>query len=514
MFNQDPPVLADVLASHQRFRAEDPAVTFGDRTWSWSEIGARADRVANLLKVLDVQPGDCVALLSLNCIEAFEIFLGCLKRGAAVTPISFLLTPEQIDGILQDCRPKVLFAGAFLDHLIAESDLVKTLAQAGRLIGVGSQSPGAAAYQSLMDDQPARYTVGEIAPLARCNIIYSSGTTGAPKGIVHSQQARFTFALGLAAEYGVSRNSVVLVTTPLFTNGTWMLLLPALQMGAHCVLASHFEPHTFLDLSARHHVTHAFVVPTQLNVLLDHLGDAPAPGLDYALLLSSGSAAPAGLKRRVTDVFGPCLGETYGLTEGVGTFAPPDDVMHHPETVGRPITGTELVTITEDGQRAPAGEIGEIAGRSPAMMVGYHQREADTQALAWRDPETGHRFMRTGDIGRLDASGRLSILDRKKDMIVTGGLNIFAADIEAAFHALPEVTDVAVVAKPDPKWGETPYAFVRVSEGGPSIEALLEHANATLAKTQRVRHGEILSEDFPRNALGKVLKRELRDRIS
>jgi acyl-CoA synthetase (AMP-forming)/AMP-acid ligase II len=244
------------------------------------------------------------------------------------------------------------------------------------------------------------------------------------------------------------------------------------------------------------------------------MDDAPAPDLEYTLLLSSGSAAPEALKRRVMDVFGPCLGETYGLTEGVGTFAPPAEVRRHRETVGRPITGTELVIITEDGQRAPVGEIGEIAGRSPAMMTGYHQRESDTEALAWRDPETGHRFMRTGDIGRIDAAGRLSVLDRKKDMIVTGGLNIFAADIEAAFRALPEVTDVAVVAKPDPKWGETPYAFVRVRDGAPAIETLLEHANAQLAKTQRVRDGAILSEDFPRNALGKVLKRELRDRLS
>lgn len=513
MFNAEPPVLADVIASHQRFRGGEPAVTFGERTWSWSEIGARADQVANLLADMGVQPGDCVALLSLNCIEAFEIFLGGLKRGAAITPISFLLTPEQINGILEDCSPKVLFAGAFLDALLADSPCVLKLADAGALVGVGSQLPGASDYQALLDEQPASYTVGDIPSLARCNIIYSSGTTGAPKGIVHTQQARFTFALGLAAEYGVGRESVVLVTTPLFTNGTWMLLLPALQMGAHCVLVSHFEPETFLDQSSRRQATHAFVVPTQLNLLLDQLGDAPPPTLDYKLLLSSGSAAPPALKKRVAAVFGACLGETYGLTEGVGTFAPPYELETFPETVGRPITGTELVIIADDGKRAPAGEIGEVAGRSPAMMAGYHNREADTEALLWRDPETGRPYMRTGDVGRLDDDGRLTILDRKKDMIVSGGLNVFAADIEAAFRALPEVTDVAVVAKPDPKWGETPYAYVRVSDSDVSIDALLEAANGRLAKTQRVRHGEIYTEDFPRNALGKVLKRELRARL-
>jgi acyl-CoA synthetase (AMP-forming)/AMP-acid ligase II len=219
---------------------------------------------------------------------------------------------------------------------------------------------------------------------------------------------------------------------------------------------------------------------------------------------------PLPLKRRILEKLGPGLLELYGLTEGVGTTLKPEDMEEKTGSVGTPIGSTDMRIIDDEGRELPVGEIGEIVGYSPIMMKGYLNRPEATAEIIWRD-ERGRTYIRTGDMGRFDQDGFLYILDRKRDMIVSGGLNVFASDIEEIFLQHPEVLDVAVIAIPHQKWGETPLALVRHRPGAATTEdGLKEWANSRLAKHQRVNAVEFRDEDFPRNALGKVLKRELR----
>jgi acyl-CoA synthetase (AMP-forming)/AMP-acid ligase II len=202
--------------------------------------------------------------------------------------------------------------------------------------------------------------------------------------------------------------------------------------------------------------------------------------------------------------------ELYGLTEGIGTTLRPEDMLAKPDSVGTPIGATDIRILTDDDRIAPAGEIGEIVGYGAGLMIGYHNRPAATEEAIWRD-ERGRTFLRTGDIGRFDEDGFLYILDRKKDMIVSGGVNVFAIDIEQVLHAHPQVADVAVVGAPHAKWVEAPVAVVIPAAGAaPDPETLRAWANQRLAKHQQIDRVVLRTDDFPRNALGKVLKRELR----
>jgi len=219
---------------------------------------------------------------------------------------------------------------------------------------------------------------------------------------------------------------------------------------------------------------------------------------------------PLPLKHRVLDKMGHGLMELYGVTEGIGTTLKPEEILTKTGSVGTPIAGTDMRIIDDNGKELPQGEIGEIVGYGPGMMNGYHNRPEATAETIWRD-EHGRTFLRTGDVGRFDEDGFLYILDRKKDMIVSGGVNVFASDIEEVFIQHPDVNDLAVIAVPHEKWIETPLALVRLRPGAAITEKeLKDWVNTRVAKHQRVNAVEFRDEDFPRNALGKVLKRQLR----
>ena len=299
-----------------------------------------------------------------------------------------------------------------------------------------------------------------------------------------------------------------MTTTALYSNGTWLMMLPVLFCGGTLVVMPEFGTKAFLDLVQAERVTHTFMVPTQLVMLLEEpaLASADLGGLET--LLSGGSAlrpdTKAGVLARVT----PRLHELYGFSEGFASMAKPDLHATKPDSVGRPVLGFEAMIVDDDGRELAQGEVGEIAGYGAGLMAGYHKRPDLTAEAIVRDAR-GRTFFRSGDIGRIDTDGCLSILDRKKDMIISGGFNVFPVDIEAVVGGHPDVLDVTVIGLPHDKWGESAFAFV-IPRGQADPDAILEWSNARLAKTQRLA-GVALREDFPRNALGKVMKRLLRE---
>jgi long-chain acyl-CoA synthetase len=272
-----------------------------------------------------------------------------------------------------------------------------------------------------------------------------------------------------------------------------------------------FDVRDFLDLSERHHVTHAMLVPVQYQRLLAH------PDFDrfdlsaYVMKFCTFAPFSAKLKREVFDHWPGGLTEYFGMTEGGGScwllaHEHPDKL----DTVGHPIPGHDIRVIGEDGRELPRGEVGEIVGHSGAIMTGYHNRPDKTSEAEWFSAD-GRRFIRTGDVGRFDMDGFLTLMDRKKDMIISGGFNIYPSDLEAVARQHPEVKDAAVVGVPSEQWGETPVAFV-VSRGA-SAEEVKAFVNARVGRTQRLTDVRVTTA-LPRSHIGKVLKRELRDSYS
>ena len=341
-------------------------------------------------------------------------------------------------------------------------------------------------------------------PGAAFNLIYSSGTTGTPKGIVHSQRMRWAH-IRRGGMFGYGPEAISLVSTPLYSNTTLVSVLPSVALGGTTVLMPRFDAGGFLALAEHHRVTHAMLVPVQYERVLRHEAFDRTDLSSFRVKFCTSAPFSAALKAEVLRRWPGGLVEYFGMTEGGGTCILVahqfPDKLH---TVGRPAEGHDIRILDDAGRELGPGEVGEIVGRSPfSMMTGYHRRPADSAAAEWHDA-TGERFIRTGDLGRFDTDGFLTIVGRKKDVIISGGFNIYPVDLEA-------VAEAAVVGVPSVRWGETPVAFVVLAPGhGADGETLRAFANARLGSTQRIAEVAIVPA-LPRSPIGKVLKRELRD---
>jgi acyl-CoA synthetase (AMP-forming)/AMP-acid ligase II len=301
------------------------------------------------------------------------------------------------------------------------------------------------------------------------------------------------------------------VATPFYSNTTSVTWFITTARGGTNVLLGKFTPEAFLEAVERHKVTHAMLVPVQYDRILQSPRFAATDRASLRMLFSTSAPLAADTKRRILDETQADLVEIYGLTEGGPVTIL--DARRNPTklaSVGRPAPGYDVRVVDDAGHELPAGQAGEVIGRSPNMMSGYLNRPDETQAMLFRDA-SGALFFRTGDLGRFDDDGFLYLLDRKKDVIISGGFNVYATDLESVLAKHPDVTDVAVIGIPSERWGETPIALV-VRKGGSSVtEAeLREFCNERVGKAQRLAAVEI-REALPRNAIGKVLKRELRE---
>jgi len=445
-----------------------------------------------------------------NSIEALEIMLGIVKAGACVVPISGLLTPAQVAALIDDSDAVGLFVSDSLRHLVEDTLHQTPKIRPALRIGHGFSNASFESLTSWLEGAPCRDPSVKYSMHDTFNIIYSSGTTGIPKGIVQTHRARQHWSYSNSLEMRFDDRSIALVTTSLYSNGSWFMMLPPMFVGATMVIMEKFSAEDWLQIVEHERITHTFMVPTQLIAVL---GCPALSGHDLASLraiISAGSPLRDETKFQVLKEISPRLFELYGFSEGFATIIKPEEVSHKLGSVGRPVIGFELRIIDEAGRETPTGEVGEIVGRGAGLMVGYHKRAEETSAAIWLD-ERGRTFFKSGDMGRLDADGCLYIVDRKKDMILTGGFNVFPKDLEAVLASHPDVEDVTVIGIPHEKWGETPLGLVIAKPGStPDVEEIRAYANAKLGKMQQIQRVE-LRDQFPRNALGKVLKRVLRE---
>jgi acyl-CoA synthetase (AMP-forming)/AMP-acid ligase II len=485
--------LADLIAANASAAPRKVAGQDEAGSLTYADLDALMDCVAAALLRDGVKPGDTIAICAASSLAYLAAFLGAVRIGVAVAPLPPSATPAALAAMCADCGAKLLFVDTTTRRLFERPAI--------RLDD---------GFEAWLAPPGARPAPVEIRPDAVFNTIYSSGTTGAPKGIDQSHAMRFVHTRRRLVA-GYDADATTLISTPLYSNTTLVSVFPTLAGGGRVILMKKFEARRFLEIAEAERVTHAMLVPVQYARLLA-LPDFDRFDLSsFRMKLATSAPFTAALKREALDRWPGGLIEYYGMTEGGGTCVL---LAHeHPDklhTVGQPSEGHDIRLIGEDGREVARGEVGEIVGRSPAMMSGYRNAPEKTAEAEWRDAE-GRRFIRTGDIGRFDADGFLVLLDRRKDMIISGGFNVYPSDIEAALTALPQVREAAVVGAPSVLWGETPVGFVALKEGASAdAEALRAAVNATLGKTQRL-HALHVVEALPRSAIGKVLKRELRE---
>ncbi len=497
--------ITEFISRNALWYPEKTAIIFEGKKLTWRDLDQRSNRIANRLRQNAISKGDRVAIVSQNCLEYPEIMFGALKAGAAVVPLSTMLKKETILLELQDAKPRAVFAG--LPFLALAEDYDSSDCQ----FVLEGCADGWIPYEDIQKNEPDSELESKIAPNDLCNIIYSSGTTGDPKGIVHTHQARVHFAMAYGLEFRIHNDAVSLISTPIYSNGTQLVYLPTIMIGGTLVLMRSFDPMDFLRLVQQEKCTHAFLVPTQFIRIMEHPQFAACDTSSMELLLSAAAPLRKETKKEILDKFPKSkLVELYGLTEGISTVLRPNEQMSKPDSVGKPRIGGDVKILDDSGRELPHGEVGEIAGFSSSMMSEYYRNADKTADALWLD-QKGKPYIKTGDIGKLDSDGYLYILDRKKDMIISGGINIFPSDLESVLLTHPDIAEAAVIGVPDSEWGESPLALIvkKNLESPLSEEELKEWANNRLAEYQQLRAVEFKSS-LPRNDLGKVLKSELR----
>ncbi|MBX9943431.1 MAG: AMP-binding protein [Reyranella sp.] len=499
----------------------EAGVTAGVRFRSWAEIQSNAARAAGGLSALGVGEDDCVALMLRNDFATFEVNMAASQLGAYAVPINWHFTPDEADYILRDSAAKVL---------VAHSDLLAQIASgvpAGvKVLVVPTPEEIAAAYNVTGErrEAPAGTALWEAfvaasaprtAPprLARGSMIYTSGTTGRPKGVRRRPSTPEQQALAgqeAAAYWGLRPDPaiVVLMNGPMYHSAPAAYGMASARLGLHVVLQPRFEAEDMLRLIAAHKVSHMHIVPTMFVRLL-RLPEAVRQRYDVTSLrfVSHGAApcAPA-VKRQMIEWWGPVINEYYGATEtGVVVWHGSEEALRKPGTVGRVVPGGTLRIVDEQGQDVKQGEIGEIYVRGPHLSeFTYNNDDAKRREVALGDLVT------VGDVGYLDADGFLFLCDRKRDMIISGGVNIYPAEIESALIQMPGVRDCAVFGIPDEEFGEQICAYVEpVAAAALDANEVRAYLAGHLARYKVPKVVEF-SAALPREDSGKIFKRKLR----
>lgn len=479
------------------------ALVEGEKRFTYAQLDERVTRLANALREMRIARGDRVATCCVNCAEFVEVFFATARIGAMLVPLNWRLAPGELDYQLRDAGARVLFTAPEQAALVARLAADLPLE---RRVAFGPDYEDLIARAS-PEAPPEALQAGFADPHL---VLYTAGTTGRPKGAVLTHANTFWNSVNMATPVGITPFDTTITTLPMFhSGGVGLYTVPTLHIGGRVVVIRSFDPAELLRLVRAYGVRLVFGVPAIWLELLkrEDFDAAHCPSL--RLCVSGGAPHPMAVIDGVAER-GFTFLQGYGLTETApgGTLMPVADWRRKAGSAGKPALHVELRVVAEDGRLCAPDEIGEVQFSGPNVFAGYW---GDPQATA--DAFTPDGWFRTGDLGRLDAEGFLALVDRKKDMVITGGENVYSAEVEDALFAHPAVAEAAVIGVPDPKWGESVFAVVVLRPGAAATaDDLIAHSQARLAKYKTPKAVAFV-DALPRNAAGKVLKRDLRDRF-
>ena len=467
--------------------------------WTFAAWDPVVCRSARLLQALGVGRGDRVAVLARNCVAFLELWLACGKLGAVLQPFNWRLTARELQDLLADGDPAVLVYGPEFAAVSAE---LRTSARRLALADAGPGEVALAERERCAADPLPELTLADVDPWVLC---YTGGTTGRARAAVLTHGSIAWNALGTVAGWGLRPDDIALLNAPLFhTGGLNVLTAPLLAIGGASIVCREFSPDQVFDLLERHPVTLFFGVPTMFIALQEHPRWATAPLQRLRLCVSGGAPCPAPVFQRFRERGLPHFKTGYGLTEaGPNNFWLPDaDAPRRPGVVGFPLPHVEARLVADDGiTTCPPGQVGELQLRGPHLFAGYWNRP-DATAAAFVDG-----WLRTGDLARQDPDGALAIVGRAKEMLISGGENVYPAEVEGVMMAHPQVVEAALIGVPDPRWGEVGRAVV-VARGALDHADLLAFMRARLAG-YKVPKSVVQLDALPRTAAGKLDRRAL-----
>lgn len=503
--------LAEIPRFHARWTPEWTALVFGGRRTTFAELERRCAEAAAALSAEGVRPGDRVAWLDLNSDRTYEMLFACARSGAVFCPLNWRLSVSEIREILEDAEAEILFVGKrFFD---AADQLV--LPSLRKIVAIDGVREGWESYSDWRVRHGVHAAASASAPGDPAIQIYTSGTTGRPKGVVLSNGALLTTGKESDGEMVWNdwrSDDVSLLTMPCFHIAGLRWGVMGLLPGAATVIMPEFSPDGVIDMIAVHRITRLFLAPTAIRLVLQAAEKRDVDFSSLKLIWYGASPISPDLLKEAMRVFGCEFVQTYGMTEtgAQATFLPPDD--HDPRgnervrSAGKALPGVQIRIVNEKGAALPAGAAGEICIKSPSNMLGYWRREEETRAVL-RDG-----WMRTGDAGYMDADGYVFIQDRIKDMIVTGGENVYSTEVENAVAAHPAVAETAVIGVPDEKWGEAVKAIVVLRPGAEaSADEIIAYVKSRIASYKAPKSVDFV-DVLPKNPAGKTQKNTLREK--
>jgi long-chain acyl-CoA synthetase len=510
--------IVDVLRINAKYYPNKRAVIDSPKEFTWKEVDSRVNRLANALMDLGCKKGDRVAILAYNTSEYIEIVFACAKAGLIFVPLNFRLSPREIRYILKDSAPGILIFGEEFADVVSEVRPSFPL----NYICIEGDRDWATVYEELIQSSPPEERQSRmISEDDPAEIYYTSGTTGLAKGVVHSHRARLEGALTCVIDGELNYDDVYLLNVPALCHAAgWVWTLATAYVGASIVISKlrGFDPETILRTIQEYSITTLQMVPITIMELIEFPDIDKYDFSSLRMIFYATAPMPPGPLRKAIGIFGNIFMQPYGLTEtgpnvtclrkrehSIGSLAD-EEAGKKIKSCGRPCYGKFVRLVDEKGQEVPPHKVGEITVKSMDMMTAYWNNEEETRKTI----KDG--WLYTGDLATYDEDYYIYLVDRKKDMIISGGLNIYPAEVERVLYEHPAVSQCAVIGVPNDRWGEEVKAFVVLREGQDATEdEIIRFCKDSLASYKKPRSVEFLDE-LPRNPQGKILKRVLREK--